>query len=123
MCRRLAERSSTPQSAVASDKPMQVPEVTSEFMETDVEVMEELCQPPPARPKPTPTRPCDITSTMDPVPEAAGGNGSLILEQSEELIQLNNEHEEVAREAMEYIQRMKSVGIYFESLTLGPVRF
>ena len=123
MHRRLAERSSTSQLAVASDKLMQVPEVTSEFMEADVEVVEELSQPPPARPKPTPTRPCDITSTTDPMPEAAGGNGYLILDPSEELVQLNNAHEEVAKETMEYIQWMNSVGIFLESLTMGPVRF
>ena len=86
---------------------MQVPEITSEFMENDVEVVEELSQPPPMRPKPTPTRPSDITSTIDPVPMAAGDNNScmpLILDLSEELMQLNNMHEEVAKEAMEHIQ-------------------
>ena len=86
---------------------MQVPEITSEFMETDVEVVEELSQPPPMMPKPTPTRPCDITSTTDPVPMAAAESNScmpLILDLSEELVQLNNVHEEVAREAMEHIQ-------------------
>ena len=41
-------------------------------MEDDVEVVEELSQPPPAMLKPTPTRPGDITSTTDPVPMAAG---------------------------------------------------
>ena len=105
--RRLAERSPTPQLVAASDKLMQVPEVTSEFMENDVEVVEELSQPPPMRPKPTPTRPSDITSTTDPVPKAAGESNShmpLILDLSEELVHLNNMHQEVAREAMEHIQ-------------------
>ena len=101
------ERSPTPQLVAASDKLMQVPEITSEFMENDVEVVEELFQPPPMRPKPTPTRPGDITSTTDPVPNAAGESSSctsLILDLSEQLVQLNNVHEEVAKEAMEYIQ-------------------
>ena len=86
---------------------MQVPEITSEFMETDVEVVEELSQPSPMVPKPTPTRPSDITSTTDPVPKAAGESNSrtpLILDLSEEFVQLNNAHEEVAREAREHIQ-------------------
>ena len=86
---------------------MQVPEITSEFMENDVEVVEELSQPPPMMPKPTPTRSGDITSTTDPVPMAAGESNPcmpLILDLSEELVQLNNVHEEVAREAMEHIQ-------------------
>ena len=55
---------------------MQVPEITSEFMENDVEVVEELSQLPPMRPKPTPTRPGDITSTTDPVSKAAGESSS-----------------------------------------------
>ena len=86
---------------------MQVPEITSEFMENDVEVVEELSQHPPMRPKPTPTRSGDITSTTDPVPKAAGEKSShmpLILDLSKELVQLNNTHEEVAKEAMQYIQ-------------------
>ena len=101
------ERSPTPQLVAASDKPMQVPEITSEFIENDEEVVEELFQPPPMRPKPTPTRPSDITSTTDPVPKVAEENSSrtpLILDLSEELVQLNNVHEEVAKEAMKYIQ-------------------
>ena len=98
---------SNSQLVAASDKPMQVPEITSEFMENDIEVVEELSQPPPMRPKPTPTRPSDITSTTDLVPKAAGESSSctpLILDLSEELVQLNNAHEEVAKEAMEHIQ-------------------
>ena len=86
---------------------MQVPEITSDFMENDVEVVEELSQPPPMSPKAIPTRPGDITSTTDPVPKAAGESNSrmpLILNLSEELVQLNNMHEEVAKEAMENIQ-------------------
>ena len=97
---------------------MQVPEITSEFMENDVEVVEELSQPPPMMPKPTPTWPGDITSTTDPVPMEAGESNfhtPLILDLSEELVQLNNVHEKVAREAMEHIQRMNSVGIFLES--------
>ena len=86
---------------------MQVPEITSEFMKNDVEVVEELSQPPPVMLKPTPTRPGDITSTTDPVLKAAEESNShmpLILDLSKELVQLNNVHEEVAKEAMEHIQ-------------------
>ena len=70
-------------------------------------MVEELSQPPPMRPKPIPTRSSDITSTTDPVQMTAGESNShmpLILDLSEELVQLNNAHEEVAREAMEHIQ-------------------
>ena len=86
---------------------MQVHEITSEFMENDVEVVEELSQPLPMMLKPTSTRPGDITSTTDPVLKAAGESNScmpLILDLSKELVQLNNVHEEVAREAMKHIQ-------------------
>ena len=95
-------------------------------MENDVEVVEELSQPPHMKPKPTPTRPGDITSTTDPVPKAAGESNSrmpLILDLSDELVQLNNVHEEVAREAMEHIQQMNSVGIFFKVLEIGPLGF
>ena len=105
--RRLAERSLTPPLVAVSDKLKQVPEITSEFMENNVEVVEELFQPLPMRPKPTPTRPSDITSTKGPVPKADKESSShmpLILDLSEEHVQLNNAHEEVAKEAMEYIQ-------------------
>ena len=105
---------------------MQVPEITSEFMENDVEVVEELSQPPSIRPKLTPTRPGDITSTTDPVPKAAEESNSrmpLILDLAEELVRLNNVHEEVAREATEHIQRMNSVGIFLESQEIGPLGF
>ena len=81
---------------------------------------------PPMRPKPTPTRLGDITSTTDPVPKATGESNShtpLILDLSEELVQLNNTHEEVAKEAMEHIQQMNSVGIFLESLEIGPLGF
>ena len=89
-------------------------------------MVEELSQPPPIRPKSTPTRPGDITSTTDPVPKTAGESSShtpLILDLSEELVQLNNVHEGVPKEAMEHIQRMNSVGIFLESLEIGPLGF
>ena len=103
-----------------------MPEITSEFIKNDVEGVEELSQPTPMMPKPTPTRPSDITSTTDPVPMAAGESNShtpLILDLSEELVQLNNAHVEVTKEAMEHIQQMNSVGIFLESLKIGPLGF
>ena len=42
VCRRLAGRSPTPQPIASRIKPVQVPEISSEFMEYDIEVVEEL---------------------------------------------------------------------------------
>ena len=83
-----------------------MPEISSEFMEDDTEVVEELFQPPSAQARPTPTQPGDVTSTTDPELNAPGGssaNSLPILDLSNELVSLNNMHEEVAREAMDYI--------------------
>ena len=101
------ERSPTPQLVATNNEWIQVPEITSDFMENEVEVVEELFPPPPMGPKPTPTRSSDITSTTDPVPKAAGENSyctPLILDLSEELVQLNNAHKELAKAAIEHIQ-------------------
>ena len=119
--RRLAGRSPTPQLITSGARPVQVPEITSEFMENDVEVVEELSQPPPIQAKSTPTGPGDITSTTDS--EMSSANSLPVLDLSDELVHLNNMHEEVAREAKDYIARMNIVGIFFESLEIGPMGF
>ena len=119
--RRLAGRSPTPQLITSSAKPVQVPEITSEFMEDNVEVVEELSQPPPVQARSTPTGPGDITSTTDS--EMSSANSLPVLDLSDELVHLNNVHEEVAREAMDYIARMNTVGVFLESLEIGPMGF
>ena len=98
---------------------MQVPEITSEFMEDNVEVVEELSQPPPVQAKSTPTGPGDITTDS----EMSSANSLPVLDLSDELVRLNNMHEEVAREAMDYITRMNTVGVFLESLEIGPMGF
>ena len=105
---------------------MQVPEITSEVMEDDIEVVEELSQPPPPQTSSTPTKPGDITSTTDPELDVSGrssSNSLPILDLSDELVCLNNMYEEVAREARDYIARMNAVGIFLESLEIGPLGF
>ena len=119
--RRLAGGSPTPQLITSSARLVQVPEITSEFMEDDVEVVEELSQPPPAPARSTPTGPGDITSTTDS--EMSSANSLPVLDLSDELVRLNNVHEEVAREAMDYITRMNTVGVFLESLEIGPMGF
>ena len=119
--RRLAGRSPTPQLITSSAKLVQVPEITSEFMEDDVEVVEELSQPLPVQARSTPTGPGDITSTTDS--EMSSANSLSVLDLSDELVRLNNVHEEVAREAMDYIAQMNTVGVFLESLEIGPMGF
>ena len=106
VCRRLTGRSPTLQPIASRIKPVQVPEISSEFMESDIEVVEELSQPPPVQARPTPTKPGDVTSTTDPelsVSRRSSATQLPILDLSNELVHLNNVHEEVAREAMDFI--------------------
>ena len=119
--RRLAGRSLNPQLITSSTKLVQVPEITSEFMENNVEVVEELSQPPPVQAKLTPTGPGDITSTTES--EMSSANSLQVLDLSDELVCLNNVHEEVAREAMDYIAEMNTVGVFLESLEIEPMGF
>ena len=124
--RKLAGRSPTPQLMASRIKPVQVPKVSSEFMESDIEVVEELSQPPPVQARATPTKPGDITSTTGPelsVFRRSRVTQLPILDLSDELVCLNNVHEEVAREAMDYISRMNAVGVFLGSLEIGPVGF
>ena len=100
---------------------MQVPEITSEFMEDDVEVVEELSQPPPVQTRSTPTGPGDITSTTDS--EMSSANSLSVLDLSDELVHLNNMHEEIAGEAMDCITQMDTVGVFLESLEIGHMGF
>ena len=119
--RKLAGRSPTPQLITSSARLVQVPEITSELMENNVEVVEELSQPPPVQARSTPTGPGDITSTTDS--EMSSANSPPVLDLSDELVHLNNVYEEVAREAMDYIARMNAVGVFLESLEVGPMGF
>ena len=124
--RRLAGRSPTPQLIASMVKPVQVPEITSKVMEDEIKVVEELSQPPPLQASSTPTKPGDITSTTDLEPnvfERSSTNSLPILDLSDELVHLNNVHEEVAREAMDYITQMNAVRIFLESLEIGPLGF
>ena len=107
--RRLAVRSLPPQSA-SHAKPVQVAEVTSEFMENDVEVVEELSQLPPPQTGAI-TKPGDITSTTN------DKIGSLpILDLTEESVRINNVCEEAAQAANEYVAKMNDVGVFLETL-------
>ena len=91
VCSSLAGGSPTPQPIASRVKPVQVSEISSELMEDDVEVVEELSQPPPAQARATPTKPGDITSTTDPelsVPERSSATTLPMLDLSDELVLL-----------------------------------
>ena len=90
-------------------------------MEDNVEVVEGLSQHPPVQARSTPTGPGDITSTTDS--EMSSANLLSVLDLSDELVHLNHRHEEVAREAMDYITQMNAVGVFLESLKIGPMGF
>ena len=106
-------RSSPPQPASRA-KPVQVAEVTSKFMENDVEVVEELSQLPPPQTGAI-TKPGDVTSTMNdklgPLP---------ILDLTEEFIRINNVCEEAAQAVNEYVAKMNDVGVFLEPLGVAP---
>ena len=93
---------------------MQVAEVTSELMENDVEVVEELSQLPPPQTGAI-TKPGDVTSTTN------DKIGSLpILDLTEESVRINNVCEEAAQAANEYVAKMNNVGVFLESLRVAP---
>ena len=111
--RRLTVRSLPPQPASRA-KPVQVAEVTSEFMENDVEVVEELSQLPPPQTGAI-TKPGDVTSTTN------DKLGSLpILDLTEEFIRINNVCEEAAQAVNEYVAKMNDVGVFLEPLGVAP---
>ena len=108
-------RSLPPQSA-SQAKPVQVVEVTSELMENNVEVVEELLQLPPPQTGAI-TKPGDITSTTN------NKLGSLpILDLTEEPVRINNVCEEAAQAANEYVAKMNNVGVFLESLGSSAYR-
>ena len=105
-------RSLPPQPASRA-KPVQVAGVTSEFMENDVEVVEELLPLPPPQTGAI-TKPGDVTSTNDKL-------GSLpILDLTEEFIRINNVCEEAAQAINEYVAKMNDVGVFPEPLGVVP---
>ena len=66
-------------------KPIQVAKVSSEYMEEDIEVMEELSKPPRAAAVSPPTLPGDITSTNNEIPTTWRISPMQVLDLSEEM--------------------------------------
>ena len=97
-------------------KPIQVAEVSSEQMEEEIEVVEELSRPPRARitsPSP-PTLPGDITSTNNEIPTEWRISPMRVLDLSEEMDKLAVIHQDVVKEAREHVARMNSLGLFVD---------
>ena len=111
----LLDSRSTAGSASSSNRtsyrqPIQVPEITSETMDSDMEIVEELSHPLTAARTQRFTRPGDITSSTslditDPQP---------VLDLTEEMERLKTISREVTEEARNYVLHMNSLGIFVD---------
>ena len=112
-----ASRSWIPTTSSATKSSIQVPEISSQSMEEDVEILEE---PAPRtvniQSSQAPTLPGDITSTLE------GGNELTVVipctsvNMAEELMMLNNQYGAAAATIQEYVNRMDALEIYLEAL-------
>ena len=107
---RSAARSANSSTSTSYRQPIQVPEITSETMDSDVEIVEELSNPLTAAHTQRFMRPGDITSStspdvMDPQP---------ILDLTEEMERLRTISREVMEEARNYVLHMNSLGIFVD---------
>ena len=95
----------------ALPKPVQVPEISSADTDEDIQILEELSQPPlVTSTPPAPTLLGDVTSTT-----SAGSNSCPGLDMSEELRWLNNHHYYGAVDVVQkYLYWMNSFGIILE---------
>ena len=101
-------RSWIPTTSSATRSSIQVPEVSSQSMEVDVEI---LAEPAPQivsiQSSPAPTLPGDITSTTE-------GGTKLTSVMTEELMLLNNQYDAAAASIQEYVSRMNALEVRLE---------
>ena len=95
-------------------KPVQVVEVSSEHMEEDIEVVEELSRPPRVAAVSPPTLPGDITSTNNKIPMEWRISPMHVLDLSEEMDRLAVIQQDVIKEAREHVARMNSLGLFVD---------
>ena len=95
-------------------KPIQVTEVSSEHMEEDIEVVEELSRPPRVAAVSPPTLPGDITSTNNMIPTEWRISPMRVLDLSEEMDRLAVIQQDVIKEAQEHVARMNSLGLFVD---------
>ena len=108
-------RSWIPATSSATRSSIQVPEISSQSMEEDVEILEELVpQVENIQYSQTPTLPGDITSTSE------GGNELTVVipctsvNMAEELMMLNNQYGAAAATIQEYVSRMDALEMRWE---------
>ena len=95
-------------------KPIQVTEISSEHMEEDIEVVEELSRPPRVAAVAPPTLPGDITSTNNEIPTEWRISLMRVLDLSEEMDRLAVIQQDVIEEAREHVARMNSLGLFVD---------
>ena len=98
-----------------SPRLIQVAEISSEQMEEDIEVVEELSMPPRAGIASPPTLPGDIMSTNNMVPTEWRISPMRVLDLSEEMDKLAVIHQDVVKEAREHVARMNSLGLFVDA--------
>ena len=108
-CRSLTRRRLTPQSSVSSIKPVHVPEITSDSMAEDIEIVESLSQ-----------LPCCVLLTSIPTkrgdatftPDSCRCGPQPVMDVSEDLEYLKIIQQGLVQEADDYVARMNAVGIF-----------
>ena len=100
-------------------KPIQVAEVSSEHMEEDIKVMEELSKPPRVAAVSPLTLPGDITSTNNGIPTTWRISPMRVLDLSEEMDRLAVIQQDVIKEAKEHVARMNSLGLFVDSCDMN----
>ena len=110
-----ASRSWIPATSSATRSSIQVPEISSQSMEEDVQILEEpVPQSVNIQSSQAPTLPGDITSTTEGGTELAVIIPCTSVNMSEELMMLNNQYGAAAATIQEYVNRMNAVDIYLE---------
>ena len=108
VCSSFVPRSPPPRT---ESQPIQVAEISSEHMEEDIEVVEELSRPPRVAAVSPPTLPGDITSTNNEIPTEWRISPMRVLDLSEEMDRLAVIQQDVIKEAREHVARMNSLGL------------
>ena len=110
-----ASRNWIPTTSAATRSSLQVPEVSSQSMEEDVEILEEP-EPQSAniQSSQAPTLPGDITSTTGGGTELTVIIPCTSVNMAEELMMLNNQYEAAATTIQEYVSRMNALEVCLE---------
>ena len=110
-----ASRSWIPTTPSATKSSIQVPEISSQSMEEEVEIFEEPApQSVNIQSSQAPTLPGDITSTTEGGTELTVVIPCTSANMDEELMMLNNQYGAAAATVQEYVNRMNALEVYME---------